>query len=186
MGVVLYGQIWIKGKIGKFSSMYPPSTDCNTFVAFSETELEKVAILDKNNTLEYHGMGGYYCFCSKHYTFLSTERLNLVDTSLCGDHHTEKRNSQAFSILLSIGVVIVNIMMVSVGTQLTSIIHFHLNDEIVTNITTLIFFMQFMNTAVLIMVSDASLENTPLKWLGKEGSYSDYQEEWYFTVAKQI
>lgn len=80
---------------------------------------------------------------------------------------------QAISIAVSLLVVITNLVIRFIGQKLIDWIGYHLNEEILMSMMTLIFVCQYINTAIVLVVASAEV-------------YPDYTNEWYLVVGQEL
>jgi len=51
---------------------------------------------------------------------------------------------------------------------------------------TAVFISTFLNTAILILLTDANTQESNLAWLGLKGSYPDMTYDWYTDIGSAL
>ena len=92
-----------------------------------------------------------------------------------------------YSQMVAITIVVFNILLRVVNVGLVNTIGFHRNSEVIRTIMQFIFVQQFINTAFLLLVTNANFEHTPLAFIYPiRNKYNDFSSEWYQIVGVSI
>lgn len=104
----------------------------------------------------------------------------------CYEYWLSMYNQTLYRALISISVVIINTLLRSIGSKLIQTIGHYYKDEEITDIMTLLFVTQYINTGILLVIASANFENTPLWFIPIRNSYSDFSSEWFLNVGVEI
>lgn len=74
---------------------------------------------------------------------------------------------------ISLLIIAINGLIRAIGQKMIDWVGYHLNEENLLNLTTIIFFCQYVNTAVLIVLATVRI-------------YPDYNKEWFLVVGSQL
>lgn len=176
----------IKQKVSEVNSRFPPSTDCGMYENYAEQELMKLALLDKASTMQGEGLGMMQCYCEENSNLVDGLTNSIDKEHFCYEYVHDQIFTVGLSLSISLVVVLVNLFLRTAGAYLISKIGLNLNDEMVTNIMTLIFICQYINTAILLVLANANFQDTPLSFFGLSNQYKDYSHDWYLVVGTQL
>jgi hypothetical protein len=171
---------------------------------------------DKSPSLNGNGLGVYHCYCKSKYSLnfgsLSDSAATQISIQggflgrrlqdqngvvpaktekekteeLCGDYF----NSQNIKFLsgngVAVSISVINILLRAVGTKLINNIGYHYVDQQIAQIMTLIFVSQYINTGIVLIVSNANFANTPLSLIPVRNQFSDYSDDWYLEVGSTL
>ena len=72
-------------------------------------------------------------------------------------------------------------------TVLIKMVGHHTESKQITAIMVAIFFGTFFNTAILLILADASFTEYPsISWIPLKGPYPDLTENWYISIAPSL
>jgi hypothetical protein len=85
--------------------------------------------------------------------------------------------------VVSISIVVINIVLRTLMLSLLTWIGFHTESEQTSAIMTSIFVVQFFNTAILLILTNANTKYAGLGFLPFDGMYADLNFEWYNDIG---
>lgn len=107
-----------------------------------------------------------------HDKFKDQEPANL-ESDFCQEYHDSEVQFGVISMAISILIIAINGLIRAIGQKMIDWVGYHRNEESLLNLTTIIFFCQYVNTAVLIVLATIRL-------------YPDYNKEWFLVVGSQL
>jgi predicted permease len=87
---------------------------------------------------------------------------------------------------MTIAIVILNTVLRIVNIFLVKKIGFNKESEVTMTIMTFVFYSQFLNTGLILLLTNANFDNTPLSWLPIKNQFSDFTQNWYDMVGDEI
>ena len=123
------------------------------------------------------------CYCRKY----SKSRIIFDKNDVCFVYSKQSNQVVFYSQMVAIAIVVINIVLRVVNVGLVNTIGYHKNSEIVRTIMQFVFVQQFINTALLLLVTNANFEHTPLAFIYPiRNKYNDFSSEWYQMVGVSI
>jgi hypothetical protein len=93
----------------------------------------------------------------------------------------------AISESVSVAVTVVNTIIRTINILLIKYVGYHTESAEITAIMISIFVATFFNTAILLLLADADLNQYPLlSWIPLKGPYPDLTENWYLNIAPSL
>lgn len=87
---------------------------------------------------------------------------------------------------ISFMITAVNFIIRAINIKLVGCIQYHTKSQETEAITISIFVATFLNTAFLLLLSQANLQYNGLSFLGLNGSYVDMTENWYLNIGPSL
>lgn len=145
--------------------------------------MKKVAADDKAPTLNTHGHGIYQCYCKKY----GKKVQSIGDsTSFCHDYFYDTTIGNYISTSVSVTISGLNFAMAMVNMFLIKKIGYNFNSELINKVMQFVFIAQFINTGILLLLTNANFENSPLSFIPIRNKFSDFSNVWYLTIGKSI
>eukprot|EP00117_Sycon_ciliatum_P041124 scpid37102/ scgid30137/ len=171
---------------------YPPSTDCNDlYKIFKVNAGAKVATQDdfrdnanndKKLILQYGtGTGVYQCYCKALQNEIGT--VSILKDEVCQMFTQDFFGGQALSQVVSVSIVVINLVLTFIMLYLIKWIGHHTESEQTSDIMGSIFIVQFFNTAILLILTNANTVDAGLGFLPFKGKYNDLNFEWYNDIG---
>lgn len=107
-------------------------------------------------------------------------------TDLCYDYKRTMFEKMFIKNLVTIAIVSLNTFLRIVNIFLVKKIGFNKESEVIMTIMTFVFYSQFMNTGLILLLTNANFNNTPLTFLPINNQFSDFTQGWYDMVGSQI
>ncbi|CDW90155.1 UNKNOWN [Stylonychia lemnae] len=157
---------------------YPPSKDCDQIrTLFKDINvLAQVAATDKDPTLDKRGTGVYQCYCAN----------KGKDSDLCDQYRKDMLLGTFLSTLVSLLTVIINIILRTINIKLISLIGYTTESGQTQAVMKSVFFSQFLNTAILLLLVNGNTQQTFLRFLGLDGQFPDFTLEWYVDIGPAL
>ena len=76
-----------------------------------------------------------------------------------------------------------NYFLKQLNYDLIKLIGFNYESEEIMQIMTFIFISQYINTALLLMLTNANFEDTPLSFIPINNGFADFSGDWYVLVG---
>lgn len=93
---------------------------------------------------------------------------------------------QMLSQVVSVSIVVINLILRSCMLNLITWIGYHTESGQTSAIMTSIFIVQFFNTAILLILTNANTEDAGLGFLPFKGMYNDLNFEWYNDIGSSF
>lgn len=168
----------LKTAAGQVKNKYPTSTNCDNFYAqYDETDLKAFAKLDEFATFKQHGAGYYQCYCKKY---------SKSDPNLCDMYTGDIRTAQFLTYLVMIICVIFNIVIRTLNMNLIDRIGYDTHSERYSAIMTSVFITSFINTGVLLCLTNANLKHTWILWIPIYNQFPDFTIGWFTQIGGSI
>jgi hypothetical protein len=87
---------------------------------------------------------------------------------------------------MTILVVVFNTVLKKLNFHLIKMIGFSYESEEVMTIMTFVFYSQYINTGLLLMLTNANFEDTPLSFIPINNGLADYSADWFILVGAPI
>lgn len=129
--------------------------------------------------MEFEGSGIYQCYC-KTKTHLYD---NLSDKSLCYEYNKDILTGLFLNNLVTVLVSVINIVIRKLNMSLIDGIGYHTQSQKVSAIMTSIFVASFVNTGIILLLTNAQLEYSVLKFIPINNQYSDLNDDWYEDIG---
>ena len=75
---------------------------------------------------------------------------------------------------MTIAIVILNTLLRIINIFLVKKIGFNKESEVTMTIMTFVFYSQFLNTGLILLLTNANFDNTPISWLPIRNQFSDF------------
>lgn len=171
---------------------YPPSTNCSDLYSIfgvdkgnkvaDNTNFMDNANNDKDLILKFGtGTGVYQCYCSALQKEIGT--VAILDNATCRMFTQDFFGGKALSQVVSISIVVINLILRTLMLYLIKWIGHHTESEQTAAIMSSIFIVQFFNTAILLILTNANTADAGLGFLPFKGKYNDLNFEWYNDVG---
>lgn len=153
----------LKATAGANKMKYPSSIDCDALLGATPADaLRRFAVVDRQPTMGRHGSGHYQCYCQRHSG--AGALLDGVE-DLCDQYQRDKRNGLLLTSLVTFLVALFNIIIRNMNMKLIDCIGYHTHSERYTSIMTSVFVTSFINTGVLLLLTNATLEYSFLSFI---------------------
>lgn len=144
-----------------------------------------MAKIDRTLIMDYGtGTGVYQCYCQGRKAEEGTFALNGDKT--CGSYFDDFMGGQALSQVVSISIIVINIILKIIMLILIKWIGYHTESGQTSAIMSSIFIVQFFNTAILLILTNANTKDAGLGFLPFEGMYPDLNFEWYNDIGSSF
>lgn len=156
---------FLKTEAGNNKMKYPSSIDCRKLIGNfnDQSELKKFAEKDKEPTMAMHGLGFYQCYCKKYSK--ASALFDNTDGDFCDQYQQDVRNGLMLTTLVTFLVSFFNIIIRNMNMKLIDCIGYHTQSERYTAIMTSVFITSFVNTGILLLLTNANLDYTFLSFL---------------------
>lgn len=112
------------------------------------------------------------------------ESKNTIN-KFCGAYIKFKTVTEATSVAISFGISFINFFIRIMVISTLKKIGFHQESQITTEIVTTIFVLQYINTGLMLIITNANLRNSySLQYLN--GNFTDFTSDWYIEVGSQL
>lgn len=171
---------------------YPPTTSCDDLYSIfkvspknpvgtnakfsSSAESDKALIRDFGA-----GTGVYQCYCKQLQNEIGLGAM--YEHPVCRMYTEDFFGGQTLSTIVSVSIVIINLVLRSCMLNLITWIGFHTESAQTNAIMTSIFVVQFFNTAILLILTNANTEIAGLSFIPLKGKYPDLNFEWYNDIG---
>ena len=88
--------------------------------------------------------------------------------------------------MTTVVIVLIDQMLIFLNIYLVERIGFGTRETIVRTICMSIFYSQYFNTGLLLLISNANLEYSALSFTQLQGRYADFDNRWYKDLGPQI
>jgi hypothetical protein len=186
---------WMKSKAIKNMWRYPSTTNCNSvasqFTLNGQIDTAMYAYyaeyVDMALTVERQGTGIYQCYC-KDYADIVSASSNSGPDAFCNTWFRQAYGGYAIGELVTVAITVVNIIIRSLCIFLLKKVGYHTETEEITAIMMTIFIATFFNTAILLLLADADLQQVKLlSWIpGLNGPFPDLTEQWYIIIGPSM
>lgn len=181
----------LKSKAGENKLKYPSANDCDAYDAMFEGEkmkekFKEYAQFDKAMTMDTRGAGYYQCYCSKHSSFQKLYKVEKYQEELCYDFFYDKAWGLALTNFVTVLVAIINIVIRKLNINLIEAIGYETVSKQVSMIMQSVFYATFINTGIILLMTNAELQYSVLQWLPLHGQYPDLNENWYEEIGPQL
>lgn len=126
--------------------------------------------------MEQRGAGIYQCYC----------QYENPGADICKDYKYDLLKGTGLSTAVSLLTVVINIILRTINIKLIQLIGYHTESEQTQVIMKSIFFTQFINTAILLLLVNANTQQTFLAFLGLDGQFPDFTFEWYIDIGPAL
>lgn len=172
---------FLKHNVANSMKKYPPNIDCEVFDKIPMPIFIFLALEDKPHALQERGNGLYMCYCKK---FGKTFGDYTSESDICYSYFADTANTEWIENLITVSIVVINIIIRVINILFIKSIGYTYESQQIMVIMTTIFYSQFVNTGLLLMITNANFENTPLELLTFRNSFPDYTSDWYLVVGK--
>lgn len=179
--IVLF--VLLKSQLVGFTLRYPQSKNCEVFKDESGLKFMLLALMDKKATLDGEGLGFYQCYCEEH---SDPAAAFESEDNLCYQYQADFWYKYAATYGLTGLITLINMALRTISARLIQTIGYNTESEERQAIMMAIFVVQYTNTGLLLMLSNASFEHTPLAWFGLSNSFNDFTAEWYSVVGTTL
>ena len=177
---------------------YPATIDCTPILeGKTNEELQTAAIIEwtsltaaeeQNQPVSYKGH--VQCFCDKmadEEDKEADEEYGDDDLMICKDYQHSKLTTFVATNGITLIITVINQVLTAVSISLITWIGYDTHSEMLTKITNGVFAAQFFNTAILILLVYANLDEVDEN-AGKllDGQFRDYSPKWYTLVGNNI
>jgi hypothetical protein len=179
---------------------YPPTTNCDDLDNIfgltkdgvstgkkveNDVNFIKNAEADKKLISNFGtGTGVYQCYC----TALQKEigQVKMFSNPVCKMFSDDFFGGKALSQVVSISIVVINLVLRAIMLILIELIGYHTESGKTAAIMTSIFVVQFFNTAILLILTNANTADAGLGFLPFKGMYPDLNFEWYNDIGSSF
>jgi len=191
----------LKSKAGENKLKYPSSTDCNGFKSLFEKgerssddykydvdNFKSYAEYDKDETQNMRGAGYYMCYCKMESSFAKIAKNKDRENDPCYKYYTDVASGLALTNTVTILVSVINIVIRTFNIKLIGAIQYPTVSKEVSLIMLSIFWATFINTGVILLMSNAELAYSPypLGLFPIHNQYPDFNENWYEEIGPQL
>lgn len=150
---------YLKVTVYSRDKQYPKTTNCDLMKISDDANSLRIAEMDKINTLKEQGLGYYQCFCEK---YGQKNILSMKKTDTCYDYVSAKFLVLAIKNLMTVAIVILNTILRIINIFLVQKIGFNKQSEVTMTIMTFVFYSQYLNTGLILLLTNADFTHTPL------------------------
>lgn len=174
-----FGFTILKTQSGKNKIKYPVSTDCSSISSLflNVSDFEKYADLDEAPTNNNEGLGFYQCYC-KQYKSVSAE--------LCKTYSWDYLLGLATANSVTFLISVVNIVLRTVNISLITKVGLPTESLKTSMIMKSIFFTSFVNTGIILLLTNADFRFSVLKFIPINNQYADFDKNWYLDIAPSL
>ena len=181
--LLFYVQIWLRQEFSIYVHRFPPTLDCNRVNLKESNEITRqFAEIDKKSTLLDEGIGVYQCFCKSFSTIYDA----LDRTELCYQYQFDTKIGQLFSWAIAVFISLTNFLIEKLFQYFVKQIGYKSQSEESRALMTYVFFIQFTNTAVILMVAHANYKFSMLSFIPIQNQYADFTSDWYLLVGDSL
>lgn len=87
---------------------------------------------------------------------------------------------------MTVAIVILNVILRIINIILVKKIGFNKESEVTMTIMTFVFYSQYLNTGLMLLLTNANFKYTPVSWLPIRNEFGDFSLNWYDMVGNQI
>lgn len=173
--------------MSQLKKKYPEALNCDRLGINTDEKsvFEELAKRDKPATEKFQGLGYFYCYCKKYSSPMDLTKAN-AEQGFCYDYQFDKAKMTLINGAVVGCVNGFNFALKTLCYNLIKLIGFSYESEEIMQIMTFVFYSQYINTALLLMLTSAAFENTPLSFIPINNGFADYSGDWYAFVGKQI
>ena len=147
-----------------------------------ESVYREYAEIDKGPTKAGYGFGIYQCYCSKFSDNVQTI-LNGPD-DFCYSYQIDGNITKASSNFVSILITIFNMVIRVTVVKAVNSIKLNFQSQVDREIMVAIFASIFVNTGLIISLTNANFYQTPLRYIIPiHNDFNDFTSEWYQVVG---
>ena len=175
----------LKSRSGKNKIKYPSKIDCDYINSQFEndvTSYERYAQYDHAPTKLYRGAGIYQCFCKTH----SSKADFFSQGHLCQLYQQDQLWGLSLANFVTFLVSVINVVIRTLNIVLIEKIGLHTQSKKVGAIMTSIFVASFINSGIILLLTNANLEYSVIKWIPIKNQYTDFDENWYMDISKTL
>jgi len=196
----------LKSKAGQNKLKYPSSTNCASIGRlferdlYDETTKKTVRKLDEAKfygyakhdqaaTAQGSGAGYYQCFCTKHAGAkeLSDNKVKKEKRQLlCGRFQADKTFGLALTNAVTVLVAVINIVIRTLNISLVDFIGYDTDSQRVSLVMLSVFWAQFVNTGIILLMTNANLRYSVLSMVPLRNQYPDLDKNWYLDIGPQL
>ena len=129
------------------------------------------------------GRGFYQCFCQDYYN-------NLADINdseaLCQSYQLDMLLKLIFSNAITFTTVILNFLLQSLMQSVVQKIGLRTIGEKNDQLCQFVFISQFINTGIIVLLSNADLKYSPLSFIPLNRKHPEFTEKWFMDNGVQI
>ena len=175
---------YLKTKSGKNKLKYPSTVDCDSIYTMfdSKSEFHRYAAYDQDETSQMQGEGYYMCYCKK---YGASDRKE-GNSSLCDMYTQDTQMGFFLANLVTFLVSCINIVIRKLNIALIQKIGFHTESEQTNMIMISIFVATFINTGIILLLTNANLAYSVLSFVPIYNQYADLDRNWYLDIAPSL
>lgn len=183
----------LKSSAGENKLKYPARTDCaaldGPFTAAGVVDKETFAAyaaFDREATASGRGAGFYLCYCKEYTKRTETFKAEKPEDELCYQYWADNTKAMALSNFVSILVTAMNIVIRTINIKLVNAIGYATESKQVSLIMLSVFYATFVNTGIIMLMTNAELSHTVLAFLPLRNQYPDLDGNWYEEVGPAL
>ena len=171
-----------------------PAVDCTFIDHMYGNKLEKFAMegfrrFDEQDDKQTHG--AYQCWCEKElardYAYaLGSDYGHPAGTRICAVYDSLLSRQLFWITLLELSIVLFNIILRKFCFALVNKLAYSQETIRLVRTTKMVFWMQFINTAVLLFMVNANMQTSPLTFGLVGGSLRDFNRTWFKIIGNTI
>ena len=140
--------------------------------------------MDKNPTLKGYGHGYYQCYCKDR---ASIKKLLTQDENyFCREYEQQIYFLKAVSLAISLFTTIMNVFLRVIILKLIDYIRFDHKSQVSKVVMTTTFISMYINTAFIVLLSNADFRDTILRWIPINNNYNDFVGDWYVIIGQSL
>jgi hypothetical protein len=177
LSVILVAVIILKSYSTTSAAQFPIGNNCEIISnRYPDKALfEKLAVWDKENTMNMEGYGIYQCYCK-----LNSSKRDLLDEeSPCYAYHHSITVALIQKNCMTVGIVFLNTILKMFNVRLINGIGYHKRGTVVATMVMSVFLSQYINSGLILLFAFSDLGETPLKFIPINNMYRDFTDEWY-------
>lgn len=126
------------------------------------------------------------CYCKLHSTPALLAKKNAEDNELCYTYQADSGKGLALTNFVTVLVSIMNIVIRTVNIKLIEIIGYDTVSKQVSLIMLSVFWATFINTGIILLMTNAELKYSVLSMFPLHNQYPDLNENWYEEIGPQL
>lgn len=128
------------------------------------------------------------CYCKLHSNLVDIYQKDKPEEDICFKYQTDQAKGYTLTNFVTVLVTVINIVIRTINIKLINIIGYPTVSKQVSLIMTSIFWATFINTGVILLMTNANLQYapSPLNIIPIYNQYSDLNQNWYEEIGPQL
>ena len=137
-------------------------------------------------TLEGHGIGIYQGFCAQDTGYKEYLKDYFDETRICHEYRRDKYWNFLTKNMTTVLIVVIDQILIFINIALIEKIGFSTREIIIRQVCMSIFYSQYFNTGLLLMISNANFKYSFLSFIPLRGRYPELNLSWYQDLGPQL